>query len=298
MATLVPCNLQLKAEKVISDFYGSLRRLNKMGDKHSYVTDNETWKIKLVPAADAELLAAEAAVLHLIAGKTSVPVARVGEFDCDHEHAWLITSNSPGVNLANLSGLVQDCKELYRQAGRLLAEFHQVSFAARGLVSPNLDIKPAPVWCQEEFKAVINILYNNEIIDEYAVEHWSQLDIDQYFNVGNTLCHGNFSAENIVINHDSIVSVTGLEWACSGPWVADLAAMDVSSKSAGQAHYVDHFYKGYQEIRPVTDFFLAFVEFYRFYHTCLSLAYRQEDPSLLMRLEWYQTAPRFQILKK
>jgi len=296
VATLGTRILHQRAEHLISVFLGHKRSLRKTGEKLIFMTNDggEPWTIKFVPATESHRLASEAYLLHLIKEMTSVPVANMGELDADGEYSWLITQRPQGVTLTEFAASGAECRDLYTAAGRMLADLHKMIFS----IPDHHQTEPMPVWCEEEFKAIIGVLYNFEIIDEYTLEQWRLLDIDRYFDVEDTFCHGNFCGENIIVNHGEIMAIQGFDWSGAGPWVADLAAMDVSSKIVGLARYMDVFYRGYQQIRPLSEYFLAHVEFYRFYHTCLSLAYRQKTRALLDRLEWYQTSPRFtKILK-
>lgn len=295
MTALVTCDLQQRAEKLISVFCGSQRRVRRLDEQAEYVTNDggEGWKIKILQESEWPKIWTEAALLRLISQQTPVPVPQVGERGHDDSFAWLITKVPPGSKLSDSPRSI--AKMAYSEAGSLLAELQQISFADRGMFSPHLDVVKAPVWCSQEFYTVLSILYNEKLIDEYIFNQWSQLDIDYLLLGESTICHGCYSPENIYVDEGKITAITGFNWASAGPAVIDISAMDVLSKIADLSQYVDDFYKGYQSVKPVSEHYRSYAEFYRFYYTCLILAFRTRDPRFVQRLKWYKCNPPFPL---
>lgn len=270
----------------LSDSQGAIRQLSP----HSYVT-TDTAKpllIKIVAADRHQQLDAEDKMLEMLARKHKVPVAAPVERDCNSQWRWSVLETS-GPSLSHVAS-----PSLFRAAGEVLAGLHQLTYPHKGCFNPDLTISPANIFSAGEFKTILSLLHERELIHGDTVAQWENIDVDGYFEAEPVFCPGSFTPAAIWARADDAVEIGCLEWACAAPKVTDIAAMDLASRLTGHARFLDDFYAGYGS---VDSFLLARLEFYRFYVLCLMLAFDQKPPVpkhlLVQRLEWYVTQNHF-----
>jgi|GEM_PF-4066870 len=287
-------NLHRRAADLLDNKVDSHLHLNQLNERPVFVTQDShcLWLIKIVPTDNSRYIFWEADLLKALA-PTPVPVAKIEELNQDNNYAWLITQIPQGIPLSQHACSGARCNDLFQAAGKILGHLHGLELEP--LVKADAHCS---VWQRQSFDEIIANLYRQNLIDRYTLERWEKLAVQQYFDEDNSLCHADYSAANIYVDGGKIVAVIGFDWTAPGPRQIDLGCMDVTSKAWGQAKFLDSFYQGYEQVRPLPQFYHAQAEFYRFYYTCLSLAQRQFDPALGKRLDWYAKDMGFASIKK
>ena len=166
-------------------------------------------------------------------------------------------------------------KALCEQAGIILAKLHLKTYEQKGFLNEKLDITPYPIFSNEEFQKLLDVCMNHQLITKEAFDVLKSIDIAYYFDrFPNVLCHGDYHLKNIIADQQSIKTIIDLEWLSSAPFADDVAGFHVALEQHGFKDYVEYFYQGYQQIKPIDSFYFEHIQFYKLYRIITMTSYQ------------------------
>jgi len=208
--------------------------------------------------------------------QAGVPIPRILAQGTKEGQHFLLREVIPGITLRQALSENANPKPLFLQAGETLAQFHSFSFAAKGLFNPDLSIdENVDLFNQAEYEGFLTVLQTKKQLS--AKEYYALRDIrvNDYYDISeNVLCHCDYSPDNILVQNCRLVGVIDFEYSCSAPFMDDLAAFDLFASLNGYGKYLDCFYAGYTQFRPISDFYFSGLNFYKFYRLISMLSYQ------------------------
>jgi aminoglycoside phosphotransferase (APT) family kinase protein len=269
--------LQERAAAIVEAHCGRRRPLRPViQNARSFLTADEGpgYLVKFVPSVEAARLERTVKLHELVRTRTKVPVPRIEAFEKGDDWAHLLREVVAGETLSRLAARGEHTPDLYQQAGRMLAELHQITFPARGIIRRDFTVAELEIFSQAEYCGLLRTLHEADVVEDPTYDRWLRTPIEPYFEGENVFCHGDFTGNNLIVHEGEIVAVVDFEWAMAAPCMDDLATLDVVAQLQGTDDFVAAYYDGYRTLRPLPETYAANTEFYRFYRTITMLAYQ------------------------
>jgi Ser/Thr protein kinase RdoA (MazF antagonist) len=257
--------------------------------------------VKFIPADQKQRMETELALSNYISRQAGVPIPRILAHGTIEDQHFLLREVIPGVTLRQALNENANPKPLFIQAGETLAQFHCFNFAAKGFFNPDLSLdKSADLFNQAEYESFLAVLQAKKLLSDKEYAALRNIKMGDYYDISeNVLCHCDYSLDNILVQNCRIVGILDFEYSCSAPFMDDLAAFDLFASLNGYDRYLDCFYAGYTQFRPIPDFYFSGLSFYKFYRLISMLSYqlgsiRLQGPFLeQMKLELARTKTKF-----
>lgn len=255
--------------------------------------------VKFFPA-DRKQMETELALSNFISRQAGVPIPRILAHGIIEDQNFLLREVIPGVTLRQALNENANPKPLFIQAGETLAQFHCFNFADKGFFNPDLSLDTsADLFNQAEYESFLAVLQAKKLLSDKEYAALKKIRVGDYYDISeNVLCHCDYSLDNILVQNCRIVGILDLEYSCAAPFMDDLAAFDLFASLNGYDRYLDCFYAGYRQFRPIPDFYFSGLSFYKYYRLISMLSYqlgavRFQGPFLeQMKLELARTKPR------
>jgi Ser/Thr protein kinase RdoA (MazF antagonist) len=257
--------------------------------------------VRFIPANQKRRMETELALSKYISSQAGVPIPRILAQGTKEGQHFLLREVIPGITLRQALSENANPKPLFLQAGETLAQFHSFSFAAKGLFNPDLSIdENVDLFNQAEYEGFLTVLQAKKQLSDKEYYALRNIRVNDYYDISeNVLCHCDYSLDNILVQNCRIVGILDFEYSCSAPFMDDLAAFDLFASLNGYGKYLDCFYAGYTQFRPISDFYFSGLNFYKFYRLISMLSYqlgadRFHGPFLeQMKQELARTKPEF-----
>ncbi len=232
--------------------------------------------VKFIPANQKRRMETELALSKYISSQAGVPIPRILAQGTKEGQHFLLREVIPGITLRQALSENANPKPLFLQAGETLAQFHSFSFAAKGLFNPDLSIdENVDLFNQAEYEGFLTVLQAKKQLSAKEYNVLRDIRVNDYYDISeNVLCHCDYSLDNILVQNCRIVGILDFEYSCSAPFMDDLAAFDLFASLNGYGKYLDCFYAGYTQFRPISDFYFSGLNFYKFYRLISMLSYQ------------------------
>ncbi|HBI55548.1 MAG TPA: hypothetical protein DDY38_01785, partial [Firmicutes bacterium] len=215
--------------------------------------------VKFIPANQKRRMETELALSKYISSQAGVPIPRILAQGTKEGQHFLLREVIPGITLRQALSENANPKPLFLQAGETLAQFHSFSFAAKGLFNPDLSIdENVDLFNQAEYEGFLTVLQAKKQLSAKEYNVLRDIRVNDYYDISeNVLCHCDYSPDNILVQNCRIVGILDFEYSCSAPFMDDLAAFDLFASLNGYGKYLDCFYAGYTQFRPIPDFYFS-----------------------------------------
>jgi aminoglycoside phosphotransferase (APT) family kinase protein len=213
----------------------------------------------LTPAEERSRFVGEALAYRLLQ-EIGLPLPALITVDDSRQllpHPYLIATRLPGQPLVEGWGTAQD-NSLAEQAGSLLAQIHDITFARFGPLMFEVDrAQPNPThWCeyvesycqrhaQPALTAGVISAAQHDHITHLLRQMRPSFDRLRYGH----LIHGDYHPENLLVAEGRISGVLDLEWAISGDPAWDFVLLDEWEVTAPGSSAA--FLRGYTTVRPL-----------------------------------------------
>jgi Ser/Thr protein kinase RdoA (MazF antagonist) len=236
--------------------------------------------IKFVPLNEREKLEVEIAMFDFLKAKTSLEVPRVLSYGENDALFYLLREMIKGETLGAFLEKHRNTKdgnigEIFFEAGVTLGTLHSIALNEKGIFNPDLSIQPYDLFSKKEYTGFIDSLLDKGVISKPEHRSLSKIDVDYYYSgKPNVLCHCDYNPNNILVREKRVVGVIDYEWVSSAPYMDDLATFDLFSELLGCHDKIPCFYRGYQSIKTIDDFYFNGKDFYKFYRLLTMLSYQ------------------------
>ncbi|MGB3715286.1 MAG: aminoglycoside phosphotransferase family protein [Candidatus Promineifilaceae bacterium] len=215
----------------------------------------------------------EAIAYQFLSG-TAVPVPEVICLDESRETApydYLITTRLPGTNIFGSRHQLgdQQIRKLAWEAGRYLAEVHEITFEAYGKLS-EVESNPFPTWpayFNDYVKRYLEParrerMLSNETLSQ--LERILEQDSSALSQVDHSvLVHSDYHYENILQVDGRITGIIDFEWAYAGDPASDFVPS--TNREEVLPGSEEYFLEGYQSQRSLTEGFDERIAIYRLF---------------------------------
>ena len=269
--------LESNASVILKNYTGEKREIRAVQNNNwVFITDDqkEPYMVKFVPEKEAERLEIEKRMYEFIKSNTNIPVPDLLKSGKINYGRYILREVVPGESLKSYLKRRKNVKNILYQAGQILAEMHCIEFENKGLFTPDFSVKKYEIFSKSEYNSFLNKLYKGKLISKREYSLLDRVDVDYYFDYQNVLCHSDYSPNNILVKEGSIVSIIDMEWACSAPFMDDLASFDLFLELESLSDAIDSYYEGYNSVRQVDKFFFENLDFYKFYRLLTMLSYQ------------------------
>ncbi|MBF8436085.1 aminoglycoside phosphotransferase family protein [Halanaerobiaceae bacterium Z-7014] len=271
-------NLKTRAEEILEENLAEKREVEGLQNNNwvFLTVDNKSpYLVKFVPAEEKERLTIERKVYQFVNDRLDITVPEVLAYGESEYGDYLVREVIEGQSLKDyLTDGKKNDRVLY-QAGQLLAKLHQIEFEEKGIFTSDLKVKEYDIFSKVEYNKFLEKLYDHEEITEKEYSLLKQVDVDYYFKrPPYVFCHSDYSPNNILVNDDDVVSIIDMEWACSAPYMDDLASFDLFLELEGFNYGIEEYYKGYNSIKEIDDYYFEHKNFYKFYRLVTMLSYQ------------------------
>ncbi len=270
--------LYQKTKEIMSAVLEKPRNLtNVRKNNWVFITEEQSrnYMVKFVPNDEGERLRVEAGIARMIQDKTDLPVPSVLELGEWNEYVYLFREVIQGEPLIESIKRKDSFEELLYQAGEALAKIHSIEFNEKGILNQDLEIESADVLNQLEFNGFLKILQSCQVLSKDEIEKLSNIDIDGCFARGiNVLCHSDYSPNNIIVKGNKLAGIIDFEWAMAAPPMDDIASFDLFMELEGVKDHIHAYYKGYQSLRAIEDFYFKNLNLYKLYRLVTMVSYQ------------------------
>ena len=237
--------------------------------------DKKPYLVKFISDKEIDRLKVEIGLGEYLKEKTDLPVPEIVDYELDQEDPYLLREIIQGQILEEEMAVSQKPGQLFRQAGRFLAQLHSIEFEKKGILTPDISVRPFDLYNEKEYLHILKILHDNRLISDYEYKLLKKVDIDYYYDKKPyVLCHSDYSLKNLIARDCQLVGIIDFEWASSVPFMDDVASFDLFAHFSGYQEYLEYFYQGYQEIRQIPNYYFENLEFYKFYRLITMLSYQ------------------------
>ncbi len=261
---------------------------------------NRNYMVKFVPEPEATRLRVEVGIARMLKEKTDIPIPEVLQFGPWDKYLYLFREIIEGETLIEAVKRRNHRETLFYQAGEALAKIHRIEFQEKGILNQNMEVESAGIFNRREFMGFVEKLQQYNVVCEKEVEVLSNLDIDAYYPSGNNvLCHGDYSLSNLIAKENTLAGLIDFEWAMAAPPWDDIASFDVFLELEGLEENTQAYYKGYQSIRKIDDFYFENINLYKLYRLATMVSYQiaakdeqfDEDRLALMKKKLKESIP-------
>ena len=270
--------LKTKAEEILEENLAEKRVVEGLQNNNwvFLTVDNKTpYLVKFVPEEERDRLKVEKKVYEFIDERLDIPVPEVLDYGEVEYGDFLVREVIEGQSLKDYLINGKKNNKLLYQAGQFLAKLHQIEFEEKGIFTPDLRVKEHEIFSTVEYNKFLKKLFDHGGITKKEYSLLQEVDVDYYFKrPPYVFCHSDYSPNNILVKGDKVVSIIDMEWACSAPYMDDLASFDLFLELEGFNEGVAEYYRGYNSIKEIDDFFLEHKNFYKFYRLITMLSYQ------------------------
>lgn len=270
--------LKALAHKIIEENLGEKREIQGI-ENNNWVfttTDNKKpYMVKFIPEKEETRLDVEIALYEFLGAQGDIKVPKIIKYGKESEERYLLRECIEGQTLDEELKICKEPKKLYSDAGKMLAKIHSIEFEDKGLINAKMKVDKHDLFSQKEYMGLIKTLFEKGVLKEEEFNKLEKINMKNYYDKKpNVLCHCDYGPNNIIAKDGEIVAVIDFEWACACPFMDDIVAFDLFATFDGDSQYLDHFYKGYMEVRAIPDYYFENLDFYKFYRLITMLAYQ------------------------